>query len=300
MTANRPRSRTILRTAFETLRRHPRLMWFPLLSALATASMFGIGAAFVVVSELVASAPQVDLGVWSFLADTSPAADVALRRGWIAGGLLSAISVHLVATVFAVASSHAAMEAMAGRQWSCRAALRHAMRRFGPIATVAVVSAGIGYVLGGGRKGKRGFIGRSAASLLALAWWATSYLVVPVLARENKSGFASIGRSAHLFKETWKDAFVGRLALGWIWGLFVAAAGVPVVLCIVVKAGPTVMMFALGIPVLAGIGLAMFLRTLHTIYRSALYVFATEGVVPEPFDDPELHEIFCVSDPAPE
>jgi hypothetical protein len=42
---------------------------------------------------------------------------------------------------------------------------------------------------------------------------------------------------------------------------------------------------------------SVFLKTLDTVYRTALYVFATEGVVPEPFDDGELHGIWEVSQP---
>jgi hypothetical protein len=208
---------------------------------------------------------------------------------------MSGLSVQLVSMVCAVALSHATMEAMAGREWNCGGAIRHALRRFGPIATVSVIATGIGYLLR--RRGKRGFLAESATSIVALAWWAIAYLVVPVLAREDKDGIASIGRSATLFKETWKDAFVGRLALGWVWGLFALAVGVPVVACIVLGTGVKVMVVAIAMPVLLALALATFLRTLDTIYRTALYIFATEGVVPEPFDDPELHAVFCVSDP---
>jgi hypothetical protein len=297
MTANRPSSRDILRTAFETLRRHPRLMWFPLLSAVATAMFFGLGAAVAQLAGVVAGDPCVDLGMWSWLADPSPTAEVTVRRGWIAGGLLSAISVQIVTMVCAVALSHATMEAMAGRQWSCGTAIRHALRKFGPIATVSVIAAGIGYLMG--RRGKQGAFAKAATSMVSLAWWATTYLVVPVLAREDKNGLASIGRSATLFKETWKDAFVGRLVLGWVWGLFILAAGVPTILCIVMGASAKVFVLAIAMPVLLALALATMLRTLDTIYRTALYIFATEGVIPEPFDDPELHEIFCVNDSSP-
>lgn len=298
MTANRPRTRDILRTAFETLRRHPRLLWFPLLSAVACTVLFGFGVAIAQLAGVIALEPTIEIGLWSLLADPAPAADVTIRRGWIAGGAMAGLSVQLVTMVFAVALSHATMEAMAGRDWSCAEAVRHALRRFGPIATVSVIATGIGYLLR--RRRKQGAFTKSAKSIVALAWWATTYLVVPVLAREDKNGFASIGRSATLFKETWKDAFVGRVVLGWVWGLFALAAGVPTIVCIAVGAGVKVMAIAIAMPVLMALALATFLRTLDIIYRTALYIFATEGVVPEPFDDPELHAIFCVRDPSAE
>jgi len=36
------------------------------------------------------------------------------------------------------------------------------------------------------------------------------------------------------------------------------------------------------------------INSLEAIYRAALYVFAAEGVVPEPFGGPELEDIWQV------
>jgi len=36
------------------------------------------------------------------------------------------------------------------------------------------------------------------------------------------------------------------------------------------------------------------IASLEAIYRAALYVFAAEGVVPEPFGGPELEDIWQV------
>ena len=148
MTANRPRTRDILRTAFETLRRHPRLLWFPLLSAVVSAVMFGIGVAIAQLAGVVAADPAIELGLWSLLADPTPAAEVTIRRGWITGGAMAGLSVQLCTMVFAVALSYATMEAMAGREWSCGGAVRHALRRFGPIATVSVIATGTPLFMG--------------------------------------------------------------------------------------------------------------------------------------------------------
>jgi len=137
-----------------------------------------------------------------------------------------------------------------------------------------------------------------AAKLLGAAWWAATYLVVPVLARERAGGLGAVSRSTTLMRETWKEAFVGRLVLGWLlWPAALLGLGV-LTLFVAVGLGPlthpALFGVAAGIAVLGYIAIAAVAYTLDTVYRCALYVFATEGVVPEPFDDPDLHEIWTV------
>jgi hypothetical protein len=68
----------------------------------------------------------------------------------------------------------------------------------------------------------------------------------------------------------------------------------PFVLCNLLKVQHVgLIAHAIVLPAFALVLLGVVLQTLDTIYRCALYVFATEGVVPEPFDDPDLHEIWC-------
>ncbi len=298
MTTNRPGSRTILRAAFRTLQTHPRLMWFPIISVLGSIAAAAIGTSIAWIAVKVAIDPTVDLGVWSVLADPPGDGEGVMRRGTFTSGLVTVFLLQLWSLISSVGLSAATMEAMAGRTWSCRGSVQAAIRRIPAIATVAIAEAGVGRLLGRGKgRKRRGFIARITTSFLEMAWWAATYLVVPVLAREGRGGLGSIRRSAKLFRKTWKEAFVGRLALGWVWGLLVATVAVPIAACVWLQVqNGTVLALAIGIPVVGVLFGAVVLRTLDTIYRTALYVFATEGVVPEPFDAPELHAAFHVSD----
>ena len=139
-------------------------------------------------------------------------------------------------------------------------------------------------------------ISRFTTSVLEMAWWAVTYLVVPVLAKEKCNGISALRRSGKLFKKTWKEAFVGRLALGWVWAGFGALAIVPFAACIALGVSdPRWLVGALIAPGAVALFGTVFVRTLDMIYRTALYVFATEGVLPAPFDGPELHDVFVVS-----
>lgn len=293
-----PNSRAILRAAFRTLSSHPRLLWFPVLTIVGIGLALGLGGVLAWLSFEVAADPRIELGWWSMLADPPPEGGAMARRGMLAGGLLSAVVFQLWSLLTAVGLSNATMEAMAGRPWSCRESFRHATRRLAAIATVAVAQAGVGRLLGRRKdpKKKRSFIERFTTRALEMAWWAATYLVVPVLAREKRGGIGSILRSAKLFRKTWKEAFIGRLALGWVWLGFVLLAVAPIAACIALGVSDGRALFvALVAPGAIALVGAIVVRTLDMIYRTALYVFATEGVVPEPFDQDELHAIFTVT-----
>jgi hypothetical protein len=283
------RSRAILRAAARTLQANPRLVWFTVLSAIVSAAVVALGGAI----AWLGSHPDA----WSpFAADAPP--DAMQSRSMLVFGLATWFGTHLVAPFFAVALARATLDALATRPWNVPDALRWAGRRLATIATFAVLNASVGGLVsrmrGDGGK-RRGAGSRVAAKMLGIAWWAATYLVVPVIAREPRNGIAAIGRSATLFRETWREAFIGRLVLGWLWAPAVVIAAVPFLLCLVLKVQHAgVFALAVVLPAFALVLLGVVLSTLDTIYRCALYVFATEGVVPEPFDDPDLHEIWCV------
>lgn len=275
------RTRAILEAAVLTLRRHPRLMWFPVLSA--------VGSFAIVVMLLTVSLVLETLG-----------ADSSVTRERVVGGLTLWYGITFVTTMSAVALARATLDAMAGREWTLESALRHAWQRLPAVATFALVQTGVTRIIQrmrGGRGGRRrrGFVARSSAAMLDLAWWGTSYLAVPVLARENLGALSTLSRSAQLFRETWKESFVGRLALGWLWLPLVIVVAIPLGLCALFEVDDhMILAVAIGIPLMMCGAAALLVRTLDTIYRTALYIFATEGVVPEPFDAPELHDVWRV------
>ena len=296
MTAPRSRSFAILRASFLALRAHPRLLAFPVLSAFASLVFLGfvVGLA-VALSSVASSGAELP---WSLELFADADRGDSSTRVSVAASVAATYGVALIGAVTSVALSWAAMEAMAGRTFTVTGALRHALSRLSAVAVVTFASAWVRRWLDRDRKRGRGR--GLTKSLIGMAWWAATYLVVPVLAREKRGGIDSIVRSARLFRETWTEAFVGRLALGWLVlpvGLLMGI-GVGLVVWLDIDHGPTVAAL-LAVPLgLAGIGL-LVLKTLDHVYRSALYVFATEGVVPEPFDDPELHEIWAVPAPSP-
>ena len=279
------RSRAILRAAWATLRRNPRLAWFPVLSALGLLLTTAGSAAIVGFGSMLAEEPEI-----------------SARAGSVAAAFFYVAS-QLITVGIGVAMTHAALEALAGREWSVRGSLAIARGKRGAIVSFAVIRATVGRLLASDhtRKGKDGkkrrrrqrpsFFKRAAR----FAWWAATYLVLPVIARENRGGFGAIKRSAQLFRETWHETLVARFAIGWFWvpAMFVTVAPIVLLAALGVRE-PAVLV---PLVALAGILLAAFglmLHTLDQIYRAALYTYASEGVVPEAFSGEDLQEIWEV------
>jgi hypothetical protein len=296
------RARTIFRAAWQTLRANPRLVWFAVLLGIVSMMITAVSGVLGWLG-VDAMTQLVTAGL-----DAPPEAST-YGRAAITVGLMVWFGTHLVAPFFGVALATATMHALASRPWSVRESLTCARRRIASIATYAVLDASVGAMLGRLRgdpnaKKRRQRRGHPlAAKLLGAAWWTATYLVVPVLAREPSGGLGAVSRSTRLMRETWKEAFVGRLVLGWLlWPAALLGLGLLTVFVAVGLgpfAHPAFFGVAAAIAVLGYIAIAAIAYTLDTVYRCALYVFATEGVVPAPFDDPDLHEIWTVRpDPA--
>lgn len=289
------RSRAILRAAFQTLRRNPRLAWFPVLSGLGLIALMLAGGAVAGLGAAL-SGHSVD-GFGSFVGAIGWGEhdDLTITRAITISSLFLFVGGHLLMVALGVAMTHAALEALAGRPWSVREALRVAAKRRGSIATFALIQAVVGHVLRGksSRKGRRRRGPGLFRKLAQFAWWALTYLALPVIAREGRGGIAAIERSAALLRETWKETLVARLTLKWLWIPAILLSVVPVVLCAVLGVQhPALLVATVAIPVVALATLGLVIHTLDGIYRAALYTYATEGVVPEAFAHDDLDEIW--------
>jgi hypothetical protein len=278
----------ILRASWRTIARDPRLLVFPFLWLL-------------VALALLAAALLAWALVHGSLGSDGNHGNAHLQFGVVLG-LMIAYLVGATALTSSVALSRAAINSMMRHTWSFRSCTAHALRQLPAIAFVSFAKIFVRHLLRDGipdrpgrrRKHLRG-LGRLASKTLELAWWAATYLVVPVLARERQGGLGSIIRSTKLFKDTWREAFVGRLALGWMWFAvaFGIAGSIGLMHVLGLHRGP-MLWLSVGLPVLLGLMLVTLTRTLDHVYRCALYVFATEGVVPDPFDAPAMREIWDV------
>jgi len=164
--------------------------------------------------------------------------------------------------------------------------INNALKHLGKIFIWALISATVGIILR--RLSERsGLVGRIVLGLIGMAWSLLTFFVIPVMIFENTSVTASIRRSGALFKKTWGENVVGQFSMG----LFFFLLGIPGIIAIVLAffsllAG-SILLAALflggGILYLMMLGITS--SSLNGIFTTALYNYASKGVVPQGFSE---------------
>jgi len=251
----------LTKASWRVLRRHPCLMWFPLLSIVTT----------IVVLVLVGPILMRDEPTWLTV-------------------LLLGFAIQLVSIFWRVGLTAEALKALRGGTPSVSSGVTAALARPGAIVSLSAVTSTVGFAIGLIGRSSRGAL-RIARAIVGTAWSLATYLAVPVMVQEGRGGVPSLRRSGDLFKRTWGETTLSEV------GLRVITAHLAFVLLIVAMLlvkllGDSALAILLVVGLIAAF--AAVVGALEAIYRSALYVFASEGVVPEPFGGPELDDIWHV------
>jgi hypothetical protein len=260
----------LTKASWQVLRRHPLLIWFPILSLVAT---------LMIVAFLIPMLAQLE--------------DVP----WIAI-LVLMFSIHLVHVFFNVGLTSEALRALRGdTPITIGAGLSTACGRVPAIASYAAVSATFGFVLELMGRSRNGAF-RLARAVFGTGWSLVTYLAIPVMVQERRGGIPSLKRSGELFRRTWGETTLAEVGVRV---LTQYVMGVLVIVAIVLlhlfgqSLGSILVILCLAAAAVGVIG------ALEAVYRCALYVFASEGVVPAAFAVPELDEIWHVKpgEPSP-
>jgi hypothetical protein len=287
----------LLRSSFRVMRENPRLLWFPVISLTATLVLLALFLAPVVAALVFHPTGHAwtEPGHWKvLLAQLRSITHGAPGSGFWStrAGLYSFFFVvylvsHFFATFFNVAFYHEVIKAFNGEIVSLRNGFRFAVSRMRAIAMWSLLAATIGMLIRSLEE-RFGWFGRLAFSFIGMAWSAATVFVVPVIIRENNLNPIDMLRdSARILRQAWGESLVGyvglrlggTIALLCTIGLAISCAFVSVGLhqhaFIVPLAVSWVTVLVISSFVISVAG---------DIYRCALYIYASEGVVPEPFD----------------
>jgi hypothetical protein len=167
---------------------------------------------------------------------------------------------------------------------------RASMQHLGRIAAWALVSATIGVILKY-LADRAGFIGKIVIGLLGAAWSIATYFIVPVMIFEKRSLRDSVKQSTQLIAKTWGESLVAAGGIGvFIMLLAVAGLIVPIALFFI---SPMAALIGLGVVVVYWIALSIMSAALSGIFRTALYLYATEGRAPEGFSPDYVQNAFA-------
>jgi hypothetical protein len=198
-----------------------------------------------------------------------------------------------IAVFFNTALIHSTLDAYAGKAPSIRAGLRGAIRCLPQILGWALVAASVGMLIKAIKvvlRDKLGFVGGPIGAVLDGGWLAATYLVLPVLAVERTGPVTAVRRSSAILRGKW-GVIAGDVRITLIGALFV----LPALLVFFVGFGlagsypagneaAAVGFFLMAVGILYGATAIIFLLALSSMFKAAVYLYATTGQVPSGLD----------------
>jgi len=172
---------------------------------------------------------------------------------------------------------------------------RGARECLGQIVSWALLAATVGVVLRMIEE-RVGMIGKIVTALLGAGWTIATFFVVPVLVVEKVGPVDAAKRSVDIIRKAWGEALVSNLGVGLVSFLAVVLLVIPCGIAAAVaavKAGSlTVALAGLAATLALLILIVLASSAMKSIILSAIYVYATEGKVPEAFEAENLQQVF--------
>jgi hypothetical protein len=235
------------------------------------------------------------LGTLVTLVNGKPAADkaglpsAAPRFSWNSLYLLPLYFVSMfLATFFNVAFYNEIIAALNGRGVSFRRGLSVAWSRLPSILAWSILAGVVGWIIRAIEQ-RLPLAGRIVTGFIGMAWSIAAVFAIPVIIQEQpmRNPLKILQQSAATLKRTWGEGLIGYLGF--------SAGGVVIFACSLLPlllTGALALLFkSVWLMVIAGAIWALGLLCVayvsgvaSHVYQCALYLYAAEGVVPEPYN----------------
>jgi hypothetical protein len=289
-------SRTVqlFKSSVGVIQQQPKLLVFPIVTALLTSL---IALFFLAPVGIVLLAPHfVGGGKIQALADAigfvriGHGENINFQVQPLGSAILAGVYLvnMFLATMASVAFNHQILEALNGRPVSIRRGIAEACARWQSVLLWSLVAGVVGLIIRALEQ-RLSIIGRIIAGFIGLAWSVASIFAIPILARTPgfSNPFKVLSQSAETIKRTWGETLAGyvgmqgmNLLVLWISLLFWAAAGGAAFLLsnfwILLIAGVPWLLALIVYGYVAGIA--------SRVYLCALYLYAADGFVPGQYD----------------
>lgn len=245
----------LISRSFAVLRRNPKLLMFPVLSALAAAAIVALYFFTSIGGGLVRSAAGWHVG-----------------RIDVVSLLLTYWLLYFSMIFFNCALAACAQAEFSGTEMSVGGGIAAAMSKIVPILVWSLIASTVGILLRVFNE-RSGLWGKIVAGALGLAWNVATFLVIPVLIMEDVSAIDAVRRSGQLLRKTWGEQLTVGIGMFWI-GLLLALPGVALG-----ALGMNYYSPAIAVAVIYFVALAAVMTAVRRIFDVALYRFATSGQV---------------------
>jgi len=284
------RSWQLFKTSMSVLGSNPKLLLFPVVTTIMVciiALFFLTPLVFWNTGHGIMDADHwKTLGGYFFTMNTD-SEDIAFNPiGYLVVVVIYFCSVFL-ATFFNVAFFNEILNALNGRSVSVIGGLTFATTRLKAILLWSLFTGVIGLIIKTLEE-RVGLIGRLVLRFIGIAWSVACIFVVPAIVREEKHSnpVLFLRNSAATLKKTWGESLIGYLGiqfgslLVFLVSMFLLAGGV--ILSVAVNNFWILAMVA-GLW-FVGIMVFVFVSGVASqVYKGALFIYATEGVTPDPF-----------------
>ena len=205
--------------------------------------------------------------------------------GVYVGTFLSYMAIAII-TVFwnaaIIASAHERMTA--GTNPSFSYGIKQAMKCLPQIVIWGLISGTVGLIimaLESMRDSKNpvvGIFGMIASWIVRVAWWITTFFVVPMIVLDNIGVGESMSKSPELFKQTWGEDVVSTTGTGiinFLVCLLIVVICLPLFALGEIGIGLGILVMFVGI-----VGSVLFFSACEAVNRASLYYFAKTGESP--------------------
>ena len=274
------RSWLLFRTSLQVIRDNPKLLLFPVVTAVCT----GVIMLFFFAPALLyrSGQPLGQAAHWETLGRRA-AHPTGYFYGYLAVVYLTSM---FLATFFNAAFYNEILKALAGDPVSIRSGLASAWSRVHSILMWSLLAGTVGLIIKALEE-RFGWIGRWALKFVGVVWSVASIFAIPVIIREGTTNpFSLLRQSAGILRKTWGESLAGYVGIAA--GSWLLLLGSLLFLGLTVGGA-----IALDLPLLAVGAALLWLAALLVVsylatvaghvYRCALYVYASEGVVPAPY-----------------
>jgi len=301
------RSVRLLRSSVAVIQAQPKLLLFPLMIAVFTTA---IAFFFLVPIIFVPTGYHLTQGQhWQALAHKLFVAHPGPDHGdtftvgpWLGAYLLALYLISMFCATFCnVAFYTEVMAALNGRAVSFGHGFAVAQSRVKSILVWSLFAGLVG-VLIRQLEDRLSFVGRFIVGLIGTVWSVASVFAIPVLVREEPTAnpVKILGHSAGTIKRAWGELLTGFVGLQ---GANALVIWMTVVLAVVsLAAAFAISNFWILIPIGATwvLGLVVYsyvAGVASQVYLCALYIYASEGVVPEPYSQELMDMAWKVKKP---
>lgn len=253
---------TLTIDSIHVLRHHPRLMVFPLISAITGILFLGI-----------------------FLGVTFGAMRIAPEGGVLLVLFLVYLVLTFVTTFFTAGLVHQTRHVLDGGEPTLSAGVDAAWSVKTRLFVWALIAATIGLIINGMENSdSRG--SRVLGSIFGVAWTLLTFFIIPVIVFEKTSVKGMFSRSVGTFKQTWGETPISLIGVQ----LISILVGIPLFFIgFIALSANTVIGIGL---ILVGVLVAFLVaQTLEGIIKTTLYLYATEGKRPPEFDNVDFDQL---------